>query len=98
MSNSQVNSEPKYAFLHDLNLDQDVVYRLSLHLDRIVSGSSDVYLTPLGKDNDVQSILKGWDEIFNNNKHKLNSELIDLENSNRINSVLGLSPNLGKIG
>lgn len=82
-----VNAEPSsYNFLNNLNLESDVTRRLTIHLNRIKAGSSEVYLTPLGKDNDPQTILKNWDLKFEAGKGKMNKVLLDLELSNRAKS------------
>jgi hypothetical protein len=81
---SSVEAKPyNYSFLYSLNLNKDVIRRLSLHLDRIVSGSNEVFLTPIGKDNDPSVILKDFDKIFESNLTKMNKPLRDLESFNR---------------
>jgi len=74
----------KFSFLNNLDLDNDVINRLSLNLKSIVSGSEDVFLTPIGKDNDPNSLLSDLDSLFDNNKHKINVNLHNLEQSNKL--------------
>lgn len=78
--NANSNSFP---FLKNLNIDQDVERRLTLQLQSIIKGNSEVFTTPICKRIEPVSILKQWDEIFKANKGRMNSTLIDLEVSNR---------------
>lgn len=80
---NKVLAKPNFAFLRGLNLDQDVTKRLTYDLLRTVEGNDQVFLTPLGKDNNPLDLLKAWDEIVLSNKHRLNEALIELESSNR---------------
>lgn len=76
----------KLNFIDDLNnldLDQDVISRLSLHLERTYKGSDEVFITPLAKEHTPEFIIEEWDKVFNANMHKLNSTLIELEDSNK---------------
>jgi hypothetical protein len=73
----------KFNFLHKLNLSDEVISKLSLNLSRVLTGSSDIYFTPIGKDNDPDSLLKQLDELFNSNSNLINDNLRDLELSNR---------------
>lgn len=76
----------KYEIRKDL-VDFDVSYdafnKLSRLLDKTESGSDVVLLSPIGKAKDPETILQGWDSIFNANRDKLNSVLLDLEENNR---------------
>lgn len=69
--------------LEPLNIDDDVKLRLSQHLLRTVEGSNDAYVTPIGENYNPDKILSDFDAVFKANSSKLNSTLIDLENSNR---------------
>lgn len=89
LDDSELNTEsnanlPNYPFINDLDLDQDVVRKLTLNLDSIKRGNSQIYRTPLFKDfGPPESILKAWDLVFNVNKISMNDALLDLESSNR---------------
>jgi hypothetical protein len=76
-------SQSNYEFLKDLDLSEDVVGRLSHLLDGTVEGSTDIYMTPLGQDNDPDSLLKELDAIFESNSPDITPELNDLEQNNR---------------
>lgn len=76
----------KYAFLSELDLSDDVIHRLSLHLQRTEVGNDDVLTTPLASNHNPQSILEGWDRIVKNNSYLLNDDLISLEADNRSKS------------
>lgn len=69
--------------LNNLNLDQDVISRLSLHLNSTFEGSKDVYVTPMAKENGPELLLAKFDKVFNLQKSKMNQVLLDLEESNR---------------
>jgi hypothetical protein len=69
--------------LAELNLSNDALGKLSRLLDQTDRGSDDVYLTPMGNRVGPESILQGWDSIFNRNRDALNDILLELEESNR---------------
>lgn len=69
-----------YPFLDQLNLNPDVRFRLSQSLDRVNRGNTDVYLVP---NTDPEAMLRGWDNIYRKHVDMLDSELVELETSNR---------------
>lgn len=69
--------------LTELNVPFNALSELSRLLDRTDTGSTEVYLSPMGKSKDPEAILKGWDSIFNSNRGKLNDVLLALEENNR---------------
>jgi hypothetical protein len=75
--------QSKYKFLSELDLEDEVINKLSLGLDRIVTGNSIPLRTPLGSGLDADQILSGWDAIFNAKLSMMNEELKTLEFSNR---------------
>lgn len=70
-------------FLDELNLDHQAYISVSRVLDKIETGSKDVFTSPIANDTSPQDILLGWDRIFNSNLSKVNSVLRDIEESNR---------------
>lgn len=72
-----------FAFLERLDLDQDVVSRLSQSLERVVVGNSEVYRTPFMKDTSPSEILTAWDKVFQRDETLLTRELLELENFQR---------------
>lgn len=79
-----IAAAPKsFPFLKDLNLDQDVQRRLSLHLSRIQLGDSSIYTSPIGSDNDPNAILASWSKILEANSERMNDALIKLELDNK---------------
>lgn len=52
-------------------------------LNLIEKGSEEIYLTPLGKKNNIIDLIKSLDDLFLENKHLVNKTLLDLERSNR---------------
>lgn len=73
----------KFNFLKQLNLTDTVLLGAANQLAKIIEGDSEIHMTPLAKAADPISVLVGWDEIYDANKHKMNSTLIDLEFGNR---------------
>jgi len=81
---SDIQADPNsYNFLKSLDLSSDVTRRISLHLSNLSKGSTEVFLTPIGKSNDPDSTLKDFDKIFNDNIKLMNSALIQIEEANR---------------
>jgi hypothetical protein len=73
----------KFNFLKRLDLPDKVLANVANHLLGTLKGHSEIYLTPLAKALDPFEIREEWDLIFNDNKHKMNIPLLDLEASNR---------------
>jgi hypothetical protein len=73
----------KFPFLKRLNISSEVSRKLSLNLNNIVKGSDDVFLTPIGKDNDPDLLLKELDNLFSNARN-ISPDLLNLEHSNRL--------------
>ena len=69
--------------LSSYDLDQDVLNRLSIHLNRVYLGNDDVYVTPICKVHGAENVLSGLNKVFDDNIHKMNDTLIDLEYSNK---------------
>lgn len=77
-------ADPKIvSLLRSLDLDQDVVSRLSSQVQRTYYGDDQVLLTPIAKDNGPDIILRELDKVFNANLSKMNPTLLNLENGNR---------------
>lgn len=73
----------KFSFLKKLDLTEKVLLSAANQLIKTKEGDSEVFKTPLAKLCDPIEVLVDWDEIFNANKHKMNTILLDLERSNR---------------
>lgn len=73
----------KFDFLDELDIDQDVKERLSILLQKTYLGNNESYVTPISKRLTPEVILAMWDKVFTANKHKMNSTLIDIEQSQR---------------
>lgn len=69
--------------LHDLDINDNVKSKLIQNLRSTVEGSDTVIVTPLGKNNDPNSLLSGWDKVFQGNISRMNSALLEIEESNR---------------
>lgn len=80
-----VNANPtiKFDFLNKLDLDQDVVRRLSILLQGVIKGSEDIYVTPITRNASPSILLNEWDAIFQSKISLINEPLKDLELSNR---------------
>jgi len=73
-----------FNFLNSLSYTSDVKRKLSQYLSSVVKGSNEVYLTPLGKNNDPDKLLSMVDEIIDNGSDLLSEPLKDLEHLNRL--------------
>jgi hypothetical protein len=69
--------------LQNLDLDKSVESKLNQNLRVTVEGSDKVVVTPLGKNNDPNSLLAEWDKVFQANSSRMNSTLLEIEESNR---------------
>lgn len=78
-----ITAKTQFKFLEQLNIDQDVKRRLSLHLENTIKGNDNVYITPMGREHGPEFILAEWNKIYEANMHKFNKPLIDLENLNK---------------
>lgn len=72
----------KFNFLKRLDVPEPILLQIANHLVMLIKGSTEEYVTPLGKNNDPVSLLDEWNLIFTSKIHKLNAELTDLEISN----------------
>lgn len=81
---SYSNAQPRsFPFLKTLNLEDSVVNKVALNLNRIVSGSSEVYLTPIGKFNNHDELLSELASILDSKANSISENLWNLEQSNR---------------
>jgi len=62
-----------FNFLNSLSYTSDVKRKLSQYLSSVVKGSNEVYLTPLGKNNDPDKLLSMVDEIIDNGSDLLST-------------------------
>jgi hypothetical protein len=62
-----------------LQVSDDVRRRVTLLLERIVTGADEDFTTPYTKERGPDLILEGWDAIYNSNASKVNVVLNDLE-------------------
>lgn len=69
--------------LHNLDVSDLVKSKLVQNLRGTVDGSDKVVVTPLGKNNDPETLLSGWDKVFQDNNSRMNSALLEIEESNR---------------
>jgi len=74
-----MNANLKFDFLNSMDIDQDVKSKLSINLMNIVKGNSEVFVTPMGKDNRAEIILQKWSKVIESNKSRLNKVLYNLE-------------------
>jgi len=69
--------------LWELKASDDAIRSLARLLEKTKDGSNEIYLSPIGKAHGPETILSGWDRIFNNNLGSMNDVLLSLEESNR---------------
>jgi hypothetical protein len=72
----------KFSHLKKLGLTDLVIERLANHLGKLLVGSKEVYLTPLAKKAIPIEVYVDWSDILHANKHKMNSDLLELEDAN----------------
>lgn len=73
----------KFPFLKKLQLSDSVIEKAANHLARLLVGSKEVYLTPLAKKGIPIELYVDFNFIFEANIHKMNSDLLELEYSNK---------------
>lgn len=73
----------KYNFLKRLDISEQNITKLACMLSNLEKGSEEIYISPLGRKNDILSLIKDLDQIFCDNAHLINPTLLDLERSNR---------------
>lgn len=73
----------RFKFLLKLDLPEKILLSAANHLLRTIEGHSEVYLTPLAKSCDPIEALVDWEIICEENEHRMNSTLLDMELSNR---------------
>jgi hypothetical protein len=73
----------KFNFLKSLDLTEKNLLCCANQLQNTIEGHTEVHITPLGKSCDPIGFLVDWDEIFDSNKHKMNSTLLDMERGHR---------------
>jgi len=69
--------------LKRMGLTHEALERVSLLLDKIVTGNDKVLLSPIAERIMPEDILKGWDTIFTANLSKMNDILLEMETQNR---------------
>lgn len=74
---------PNFPFLDELDIDQDVKRRLSLHLYQMYRGDNSVLVTPITKRASPEEILSSLDKVLKSGMSKLNGVLIDIEMNQR---------------
>jgi len=79
-----MNSDAKPKFnISSLDVDQDVKSRLSVYMNSLIAGNSEVYVTPLINERNSAELIKSeFSSLLQDNKSKLNDVLLELEESN----------------
>lgn len=73
----------KFKFLQKLNLSSKAIATTANHLARTLKGQSEVFLTPIARNVNPIETLVDWDIIFDDNLHKMNPTLLEMERANR---------------
>lgn len=84
LNNNKLDSSKRFDFLDKLDIDQDVKERLSINLLRTLSGSNEIYVTPIAKEHGADKLLSGWDKVFHANKSVMNNALINIEGEQKL--------------
>jgi hypothetical protein len=69
----------RYPFLKSLDISDEAGFKVSLNLDRIVRGNTDVLVSPLATKVGPEELVNGWTTIYNSNKTKLDIRLLQIE-------------------
>lgn len=77
------DARKKFNFLKVLDLPDKEFLALANSLEKIISGDSQIHMTPLATKCNPFHFRVEWDIIYDANKHKLNPTLQDLEASNQ---------------
>jgi len=80
---NRLNVDQIQAIVKSLNISEEAQFNLTRNLDKIVTGSKEIFTTPIAITNSPENIIQEWDKIFNSNLSKVNDVLLDLELSNR---------------
>lgn len=81
MSNANPKRNRDFKFLDDLNLDPDVIKRLTDYLNSVIRGNNNVLMTPMGVDYGPGFLANKWLDIVEANRHLLNDTLYEYEMS-----------------
>lgn len=73
----------QFTFLDELSLEKEAQNSLSTILSRTVSGSPEVYITPMGENNGPDTLLAEWDKVYQANSAEVIEVLDEMEISNR---------------
>lgn len=76
------NTNSKYPFILNLNVDRDVRLKVSRLLDNIDSGSNSTFMTPLCKSHGQENLLVLLDNLFKGNQN-VNAVLMGIERNQR---------------
>lgn len=76
-------AQPKFSFLGQLNIDQDVTARLSQNLQMIVDGNSEDFRSPFMKDKSADTIRDEWYKVYSTKASALELKLTQIEESNK---------------
>lgn len=74
----------KFNFLKRIvEIHDTVLCKIATSLANTLKGNENVITTYFASKNAPITVLHEWDEVFNANKHKVNAELLAIENANR---------------
>lgn len=73
----------KFDFLKRLKIGIKVTIKVISNLSLIIKGSDNKYMTPIAVDPSPIELLVAWDYVFEENKHKLNAQLLEMEQNQR---------------
>lgn len=77
------NSTSDYSFLSQLDLDDDVIYRLSSFLGKTETGDETVIVSPIAQYVQPGQLLEDWSKVFKGGMDSINDDLLQLEEANR---------------
>lgn len=81
MRHTHTSTEYLSKRLSQYDLDSNDISKLSVSLNRIVKGNDQVLITPPAKRVGPDKILQEWNGIFNSKRNLMNSDLVEMEES-----------------
>lgn len=81
MRQTHTSTEYLSKRLSQYDLDSNDISKLSVSLNRIVKGNDQVLITPPAKRVGPDKILQEWNGIFNSKRNLMNSDLVEMEES-----------------
>lgn len=83
MKTSSLTDDKLDLDLEKYHLDDFALEKLNLNNQRVEKGTEDIVTTPLVKNLSVEEFVSGWTKVYNENIHKVNDVLQDIEDKQK---------------